>query len=358
MTRTTSLLLLSWAILAALLYLWPFRLALSPVFHTNDAAWTGPAPGVTFAQNGMLRTERPPHALFQRLVAGDGLTVAVWLTSGARDQAGPARIVTYSDGAASRNFTLAQNHADLVFRLRTSADDPNGLANEITVPDVFTPGRAQHIVVTYDGSALDVYVDGAHRARFGGHGGGFDSWDPAYDVAVGNELTGDRPWRGTIAAVAIDDRAHTPEEVRANFRGGSAGAFRGAVAAYDFTDGPAGARGEAPPELARPAAYLHGIFPELLTREWRAPQDFAFNFGIFALMGALLAARGVGRGRVNGRAALAAVLLVAGVATALESLQFYVDGRTSSMRDLAAAVAGGLAGFLVRSTVGATDPEG
>jgi VanZ family protein len=132
------------------------------------------------------------------------------------------------------------------------------------------------------------------------------------------------------------------------------------AAAYNFTAGPAGAlgTGAAPAELARPAAYLHGIFPELLTRHRRSAGDFAFNFGVFALMGILLAAWGGGRSRAHGRDALAAAFLVVGAATGLESLQFYVDGRTSSMRDLAAAVAGGLTGFLLlRSTLRATDPE-
>jgi hypothetical protein len=343
MARTAPLLLLFWVLVAALLYLWPFRLNLAPVFHTNDAAWS--SQGVTFAQNGMLRTAAPPRALHERLAAGTGLTVAAWVTSASANQAGPARIVTYSEGAAARNFTLGQERSDLVFRLRASPADPNGVANEITVPDVFTPRTLRHVAVTWDLRALAVYVDGAPRAQFDGHAGSPAAWDPAHHLAVGNELTGDRPWRGTVAAVAIDARAKSAAELRADYRRGPS-APPDATAAYDFTRGPAAVRAT-PAPLTRPPAYLHGIYPELLTREPRRAEDFVFSFGVFAVLGWLAAAwAATGRG-LSTRTALLVVPPVLAAAVALESLQFYVEGRTSSLRDLVAATAGGLTGVLL-----------
>ena len=47
------------------------------------------------------------------------------------------------------------------------------------------------------------------------------------------------------------------------------------------------------------------------------------------------------------QAVLAAAVLVVAYAALLELMQFHVEGRTSSMRDLAAAAAGGLAGVLL-----------
>ena len=319
MSRIGSLLLVSWVLIATLLYLWPFRLRLAPVFHTNDAEWA--SDGVTFADNGMLRTAEPARTLFDQLVGGNGLTVEAWVTSASLDQRGPGRIVTFSAGTDERNFTLGAEGTALVFRLRTSRADPNGIANEITVPDVFVVDRPQHVAVVYDLASLDVYVDGEPRARFTGHDGALDAWDPALYLAVGNELTGDRPWRGLISGVIIADSPRSAAHIQADFQEGPPAA--GTTAAYDFTEGPAGmtGTGAAPVALERPFAYLHGVYPNLLTRKPRRLQDFVFSSGIFAVMGWLAAAVAGRQAGLGFRAMLVMAALVAAAAVALESIR-------------------------------------
>jgi hypothetical protein len=44
------------------------------------------------------------------------------------------------------------------------------------------------------------------------------NWDADYPIILGNENTGDRPWRGTIHTLAIVDRALGGDEVRALYR--------------------------------------------------------------------------------------------------------------------------------------------
>jgi VanZ like family len=41
----------------------------------------------------------------------------------------------------------------------------------------------------------------------------FSNWNPAFHLAVGNELTGDRPWSGTISELAIYPFAMSPAQV-------------------------------------------------------------------------------------------------------------------------------------------------
>ncbi len=329
-----ALLFLACLLAVTALHLWPFRLTLGPVFHVNDAAMTADPPGVTFAHNGMLRTREAPAELYR---ARAGLTVEARVTTASLDQSGPARIVTASTGPDHRNFTLAQEGADLVFRLRASAADANGVATEAHVPAVFVAGRAQHLVVSYDLATLAVYVDGALRGTFPA-AGDLSAWDPHYRLVLGNELTGDRPWRGTISAVAIHDRALRPpfpagDDTAAwscDLRGGRAEPARC-------------------PALARPRAYFHGTYPDLLTPHARRPADAALSFAAFAVLGGLLVPLLARRRPLGAWVLPVAALLVALIATGLESFQVYVDGRTSSIRDLAAAVAGGLAGVALRS---------
>jgi len=47
------------------------------------------------------------------------------------------------------------------------------------------------------------------------------NWDASFRLALGNELSGDRPWLGTYFLVAIYDRELTPAEIVANFRAGT-----------------------------------------------------------------------------------------------------------------------------------------
>lgn len=339
--RNSVSLLIGWSVCLCLLYLWPFRfIAVTPPFFINDAAWLEAQPGVTFRQNGKLVTATPPVGLHDELVRGDGLTVEAVLTPAAGIQTGPARIVSYSDGLGSRNFTLGQEQSDLVFRLRTVRTDPNGVLYETRVPDVFaTAGRA-HIVVTYDFTTLNVLVDGQRRATLDRPQGNFANWDRDQHLILGNESSGDRPWKGTIAAVALYDRAIAPDDVLRNFRRGGPDADS-AVIAYDFTGSlPEG-------DLRRPAIYPNGSAPALLGLASRRPADFAFGFVAFSVLGALVAISAGRQTAGTRRVVIVSIIMVWAGATVAESLQFVVEGRTSSILDLTSALAGGAAGVLV-----------
>jgi len=71
----------------------------------------------------------------------------------------------------------------------------------------------------------------------------FRTWDPTYQLFLGNEGTMDRSWRGEFYLIAIYDRALTHEEVSRNFSAGpSFPSARprvrdGLVLLYDFSEG-------------------------------------------------------------------------------------------------------------------------
>ena len=48
-------------------------------------------------------------------------------------------------------------------------------------------------------------------------GGDFSNWNDSYLLALGNELTGDRPWLGEFQLVAIFDQALNQSEVEQTF---------------------------------------------------------------------------------------------------------------------------------------------
>lgn len=68
-------------------------------------------------------------------------------------------------------------------------------------------------------------------------GATLDNWDDGFPLVLANEATGDRPWHGTIAGLAIYDRALSRDEVadRSRRAFSDAAARSDAVALYDFS---------------------------------------------------------------------------------------------------------------------------
>jgi hypothetical protein len=79
------------------------------------------------------------------------------------NQTGPARIISLSSDPFHRNFTLGQEGADLIFRLRTPISGENGTNAQLIVPNIFADTAIHHLVITYDGSAIRAYIDGAQH---------------------------------------------------------------------------------------------------------------------------------------------------------------------------------------------------
>ncbi len=66
------------------------------------------------------------------------------------------------------------------------------------------------------------------------------SWNETYRLAVGNEVSGNRPWRGTMSGFSLFDRAASKQEIESFFGGTS---IRGAIASYEFGESAAGEDG-------------------------------------------------------------------------------------------------------------------
>ncbi len=135
--------------------------------HLPVLVWKGAHANSQQPGNAFLHTDRwlqsEGHAspLAERIKKTSHFTLGVIVATDDLIQTGPARIVSFAPGVNVRNFTLGQQQHELVFRLRTPIT--SGSTVELKAPDVFSTKALQHIVVTYDGSRLFVYVDGKRR---------------------------------------------------------------------------------------------------------------------------------------------------------------------------------------------------
>lgn len=161
----------------------------------------------------------------KRLTDSKSVTVEVWIRAANLKQKGPARIVSFSKDANKRNFTLGQDGSDIELRIRTTKSDLNGLpgirAAAGTMADDWT-----HCVATVDQNrTATMYING-NQAANRELAGTLGRWDDSFQLSIGNEITGGRPWLGDLSLVAIYDRALTSSEVRQNFSAGRSAGFK------------------------------------------------------------------------------------------------------------------------------------
>lgn len=330
------------------LALWPYKFVIPCSTCINGAALNIDNHSLEFQRPGLVRSITPPHDLPQQL--DQGLTIEAWLASTKDNQFGPARIVTYSQDPLHRNFSLGQHGNDLVFRMRTAHTHPTGISQPITAANVFTAKQRQHVVVSYDFSNCQIYVNGKLQAQSDALTGDFSNWDADYPLLLGNERTGDRPWLGRIEQLTLYQGPMSATEVADHYQ--ARPQRRNAVTAFTFSDGQDGLiqdEGQMQPTVAMevPRVYTNEGKPSFLSPKRRFLKDFISNFIIFLPLGLLvfLVLSKSSTSVVKNLVTTCLILLLYGLAT--EVFQYYVAGRTSAFFDLTSCVLGGIVGSCI-----------
>lgn len=183
------------------------------------AEMTATAEGVS-AVSGGYYLEQVPAELYDAMTDSDGFTVEVWAQTADDTQTGPARIFTLSQSSSLRNLTIGQQGENLSVRLRHAGTSPDPMEPEPFLnglPDLQVPGAfggMRHLVVTFDGYVLRAWS--GETSRSVARPEGLGNWDSAFGMAVFNEFEDSRQFAGTVALVAIYDRALTSDEIRQN----------------------------------------------------------------------------------------------------------------------------------------------
>ena len=200
LAQSLTILKLTYATLLLCVLLYPFHFS-APFSHVDNAAVLRTS-GVAFEKPGILLSLAPAPELHATLIKGSGLTVAVWFISQSIAQTDLSRIFTYSLDPWRQNFALGQDGPNLYIRLKLTDGSRHVDTLVVYAENVIRPGVRQLVALTYDYKTLRIFVDGKERAAMDrlGH---FLDWDPSSYLAVGNEVTGARPWLGTIEAAAI-----------------------------------------------------------------------------------------------------------------------------------------------------------
>lgn len=196
--------------------------------------------GVRF-NNGRLQGAVQPSSKLHRYITQTGeYSVEAWVVPANVTQDGPARIISYSGSANTRNFTLAQTLYNYDFFNRTSTTSANG-DPLLSTPDAdeLLQATLQHVVASYDAiEGRKLYVNGTLvNVVDPVAAGNINQWDQTFALILGNEADGLYPWRGTVRLLAIHNRVLTAEQVRTNYEVGVGQKILLAFSVADLIDG-------------------------------------------------------------------------------------------------------------------------
>ncbi len=190
----------------------------------GNVAWSS-AWGIKLADSGRAQaTTAGSKKLFDLLRGTGEYTLETWVIPDSVDQGmndnNPARILSYSGSTSERNFTLGQYNYNYSILNRTDKSDANGEAELATNDnDERVQASLQHVVVTFDPvNGRRIYVNGEFTGDADPEAGAvLKDWDNGYALVVGNEVSGNRPWKGSVRFVAIHKRAMTAADIKTNF---------------------------------------------------------------------------------------------------------------------------------------------
>jgi len=188
---------------------------------SGDVTWMG-GWGINIRSGkaqGSTAASKKLHDLIQ--TTGE-YSIEAWVAPGNVAQEN-ARIVSYSGGTSTRNFTLAQTLYSYDFYNRSTRTNQNGDPKITTnADDEDLQATLQHVVVTFDPvNGRRIYVNGVFTGDADpAPGGTLTDWDDTFAFVLGNEVSGDRQFQGVLRLVAVYNRALTAQQVQANFQAG------------------------------------------------------------------------------------------------------------------------------------------
>ena len=216
--------------------------------NVNNVNWL-PDCGLSINSNTLLQSAGPATKIIDAVKTSNAITMEAWVQPANTTQNGPARILTISKDTGKRNATLGQDGNKYAARLRTTTTTQNGMPNLNSPSNSLTTGL-EHVVYTRDAAGNETLYRNGIVIKTGTRSGNMSGWDDTYKIALGNELTGNRPWLGSIYLAAVYGKALSQAEVNANFSQGQCCEITppmpmscspdrvvdGLVALYEFTE--------------------------------------------------------------------------------------------------------------------------
>ena len=326
--------------------LWPFRSPNNAIFRLSGGN------GLLYRGYALARSSGP---ILPGLPGASPCSLEVRLRPAREETSTILAFYTPQDPA---QFSLRQSNTDVTLR----GFHPSGRVYA-EADDVFHRGRLVYLAATFGPRGTKIYADGVLAAQ--DSSARFSCDDLQGNMILGNSLTQHDSFQGEFLGLAIYDRELSPEQVLNHYRTWTASgllesaAGERAAALYLLDDGPGRVlrnriRPEAALYIPEPYRIPKPLFLERPWREFRAEwsywKDVLINLGGFIPFG--FAVRLYWLISTARWASARAVAAGAAVSLVIETLQFYLPTRDSSMTDVLANTLGTAAGALLAARKG------
>ena len=185
----------------------------------NTGAVVRSAGTLTVRGKAKIVSKQSAGRLIQAVRRSGEITLEAWVQPADSSQDGPARVVTISKDGSNRNVTLGQDGDRFDVRFRTTKTSKNGIPS-LPSPKKSLKAKLTHVVYTRDRSGkTHLYLNGDSVATRKIDGVA-SNWDAGFRLAIGDEVSGGRVWKGQYHLVAIYSRDLSRAEVMQNFRAG------------------------------------------------------------------------------------------------------------------------------------------
>ena len=156
--------------------------------------------------------------LYNACTASNEITVEAVIKPENSAQVDPARIVTYSQDASNRNFTLDQTNDQYVVRLRTTTNGLNGDNIVLRSPSgSINTTIPTHLVFTRDNAGTAKLYLNRFQVATTIIDGDFSNWDPDFKLGLANEITTNAGWLGDYGLVSVYCQALSNLDIRQNY---------------------------------------------------------------------------------------------------------------------------------------------
>lgn len=191
----------------------PMNLQLS-----GAVTWSKTGNGVIMS-GGKIATSGAASKVINALRASNASSFEAWVQPANVSQRGPTRFIAIAASPTQRNYLLGQQTDEVHVRLRHTGKDVDKPYLITTHSPLST--KLVHVVHTYDGNTERLYLDGVLQSRQVTSRGAYSNWYTSHKLAIGNEVSGDRPFAGHIKMVAIYNRALDSAEIQQNYTAGA-----------------------------------------------------------------------------------------------------------------------------------------
>lgn len=174
---------------------------------------------LAFVKPTILKSLQPARKIQTAIERSGEISIEVWMKASNLTQAGPARIVSISRNSSERNITFGQDRNKIEVRLRTTMTSGNGIPSFASKSQSLSQ-KLSHVVYTRKKNGESkIYVNGKLNSQ-STVAGETSNWNDSFQLAIGNELSNDRPWLGELHLVAIFSRCLTSNDVQSHFEFG------------------------------------------------------------------------------------------------------------------------------------------